>query len=95
MKTSFNRLPTLFVYDRIPSGVGLSPRLYELQDAVMAAVLEQVSNCGCEQGCPSCVGPVSDVDEDIKARTRQTLEYIVDSTEKRRFSRRAIEIAKF
>ena len=72
-RSSFTGLPTLFVYDQVPSGVGLSQRLYELQDEVLEAAFEQVSDCPCEQGCPSCVGPVSALDEDIKARTRQAL----------------------
>jgi DEAD/DEAH box helicase domain-containing protein len=76
-RASFNRLPTLFVYDRVPSGVGLSPRLYELQSEVLAAALEQVRDCSCEQGCPSCVGPVSVLDQDIKTRTLQTLGHIL------------------
>ena len=72
-RASFTGLPTLFVYDQVPSGVGLSRRLYELQDEVLEAAFEQVRDCPCEQGCPSCVGPVSALDEDIKTRTRQAL----------------------
>jgi len=70
-------LPTLFVYDRIPAGVGLSVRLYELQDQVLQAAWEQVRDCPCEMGCPSCVGPVTDLDKDIKAHTQKALEMLL------------------
>jgi len=66
-------LLTLFVYDRVPAGVGLSVRLYDLQDAVLRAAWEQVRDCPCEAGCPSCIGPVTELDQDIKARTQKAL----------------------
>jgi DEAD/DEAH box helicase domain-containing protein len=72
-RASFTGLPTVFVYDQAPSGVGLSQRLYELQDEILEAAYEQVRDCPCEQGCPSCVGPVSELDEDIKSRTLEAL----------------------
>jgi len=74
---TFNGLPTLFVYDGVPSGIGLSRRLYEIQGEVLAASLEQVQACPCERGCPSCVGPVTPLDEDIKERVRKALGMIL------------------
>ena len=68
--------PTLFVYDHVPGGVGLSQRLYEWQDQALAAAFELVRNCPCAKGCPSCVGPVTLQDEDIKERTRQALDIL-------------------
>ncbi len=73
-KSTFTALPTIYVYDRIPAGVGLSDRLYELQGEVLAAAAELVRDCACENGCPSCIGPITLIDEDIKARTRRLLE---------------------
>jgi DEAD/DEAH box helicase domain-containing protein len=49
--------PTLFVYDRMPGGVGLAPRLFEQRDELMARVLGLLHGCTCDSGCPSCVGP--------------------------------------
>ena len=48
--------PTLFVYDRHPGGVGFSEKVYEMMEEVVAACLTVASECGCEEGCPSCVG---------------------------------------
>ncbi|HEV3230831.1 MAG TPA: Zn-binding domain-containing protein, partial [Candidatus Dormibacteraeota bacterium] len=49
-------LPTVFVYDVFPGGVGLSPRLFDRHAEVLEAAAEMVSGCECLAGCPSCVG---------------------------------------
>jgi len=59
--------PTIFVYDVFPGGVGLSPRLFELHDRLLAAAAELIAGCGCAGGCPSCVGAMVERDLDAKA----------------------------
>jgi DEAD/DEAH box helicase domain-containing protein len=54
---ALNGLPTLVLYDQVPAGIGFSERLFELHDELLARGLEHVRACGCEDGCPSCVGP--------------------------------------
>jgi DEAD/DEAH box helicase domain-containing protein len=49
--------PAVILYDLVPGGIGLSERLYEIHTDLMNRGLELVSSCGCEDGCPSCVGP--------------------------------------
>ncbi|HEX4355448.1 MAG TPA: DEAD/DEAH box helicase [Polyangiales bacterium] len=49
--------PTVFVYDRMPGGVGLAPRLFEQRDELLARTLRLIRGCECASGCPSCVGP--------------------------------------
>ncbi len=49
--------PTIVLYDMTPGGIGLSTRLYDLQDELLARAAEQVADCPCADGCPSCVGP--------------------------------------
>ena len=72
--------PTIILYDRAPAGIGLAERLYDLQPQLLHAALEVVTTCGCSQGCPACVGPVTQgaeaVDWDVKALTRDLLEAI-------------------
>jgi DEAD/DEAH box helicase domain-containing protein len=51
--------PTLFVYDRMPGGVGLAPRLFEQRDELLARTFRLIQSCACEDGCPSCVGPLT------------------------------------
>jgi DEAD/DEAH box helicase domain-containing protein len=49
--------PTIFIYDNFPGGIGLSRPLYELRDQVLQATAQLIRSCGCDDGCPSCVGP--------------------------------------
>jgi len=48
--------PTIFLYDRYPGGLGFAEKGYGLIEEVMGACLSLIRECGCEQGCPSCVG---------------------------------------
>lgn len=49
--------PAVILYDLIPGGIGLSERLYDIHSELMIRGHELVEVCGCEDGCPSCVGP--------------------------------------
>lgn len=49
--------PTVFVYDMVPGGIGLVERMFEGRERLLEACLDAVRRCGCENGCPSCVGP--------------------------------------
>jgi DEAD/DEAH box helicase domain-containing protein len=71
-------LPTVTLYDRAPGGMGLSLRLYELHDELLAAALDVVRRCPCAGGCPACVGPAGDVEPGTKALACQLLEAIVE-----------------
>ncbi|MEJ2685708.1 MAG: DUF1998 domain-containing protein, partial [Gammaproteobacteria bacterium] len=51
-------VPTVFLYDNYPGGVGLSAPLFDLRDKVLAGAHALVTGCGCRQGCPACVGPI-------------------------------------
>jgi DEAD/DEAH box helicase domain-containing protein len=48
--------PTLYFYDEIPGGVGLSPRLYDEREALMGRARQLVEACPCDDGCPGCIG---------------------------------------
>jgi len=52
-----NGLPSIVLYDLVPAGIGFSQKLYEIHDELIQRALELVSECECEDGCPSCVGP--------------------------------------
>lgn len=49
-------VPTLFLYDRYPGGVGFASKAYELIEEVLTACCELIHACECTGGCPSCVG---------------------------------------
>jgi DEAD/DEAH box helicase domain-containing protein len=50
-------LPSVVLYDQVPAGIGFSQQLYEIHADLVNRALELVSQCPCEDGCPSCVGP--------------------------------------
>jgi DEAD/DEAH box helicase domain-containing protein len=51
--------PTLFLYDQVPGGVGLSSRLFDERETMLRGTRTLLEGCACEQGCPACVGPVA------------------------------------
>jgi len=53
--------PTIFLYDHVPGGIGLAPRLFEEREELLHRARRMVEGCGCEDGCPACIGPVMGV----------------------------------
>ncbi|MBM4389064.1 MAG: DUF1998 domain-containing protein, partial [Deltaproteobacteria bacterium] len=47
--------PAIFIYDGYEGGVGLSEKLYEKFDELIAITSDIIGRCPCENGCPSCV----------------------------------------
>ncbi|MCA2002675.1 MAG: DEAD/DEAH box helicase, partial [Chloroflexi bacterium] len=64
-----NGLPSVVLYDLVPAGIGFSQRLFEIHDDLILRALELVGACGCEDGCPSCVGPGGENGAGGKAET--------------------------
>ena len=48
--------PTIYLYDALPGGVGLSDRVFEMDKELFLRAREMLGACPCESGCPSCVG---------------------------------------
>ena len=59
--------PTLFLYDNLPGGVGFSEKLYTLSDRLLREARQLIAGCDCGAGCPSCVGPVGEVEAGARA----------------------------
>ncbi|MBI5952084.1 MAG: DEAD/DEAH box helicase [Chloroflexi bacterium] len=72
-----NGLPTVVLYDLVPAGIGFSQKLFEIHDELIQRALELVSECGCEDGCPSCVGPGGENGVGGKAETLAILKELV------------------
>jgi DEAD/DEAH box helicase domain-containing protein len=53
--------PNLYLFDAYPGGIGFSEPLYRAHELLMAQTRELIAGCGCESGCPSCVGPAGDL----------------------------------
>jgi DEAD/DEAH box helicase domain-containing protein len=55
--------PNLYLYDNYAGGVGLSAPLFRLSDRLLRQTRELIEGCGCEAGCPACVGPTGEIGE--------------------------------
>lgn len=73
-------VPTLYLYDNYPGGIGLSEPLWRRQAELVRRAGELVDGCGCRAGCPACVGPILAADETAevtpKVLARRVLELL-------------------
>jgi DEAD/DEAH box helicase domain-containing protein len=69
-------IPTLFVADNVPGGIGLAEELFGLGEKLFSSCLDAVSNCKCKWGCPACIGAAV-YDNGEKKAVKELLEKIV------------------
>ena len=72
-QSPFTGRPTLYLYDAVPGGVGLTERLFSVAAELIGACREVVAGCPCLDGCPSCVGPMTEVGPRGKAAAGELL----------------------
>ena len=65
--------PDLFLFDNYPGGIGQSQPLFKLTSKLLAGAMDVLRSCGCEVGCPACVGPVGEIGERGKEVALQIL----------------------
>jgi DEAD/DEAH box helicase domain-containing protein len=65
-RSSHSGAPSIYIYDAIPGGVGIAPRIYALLPDIASGALHALAACGCEGGCPGCSGPMPGNDTHIK-----------------------------
>jgi len=73
VQAPFTGRPTLYLYDAVPGGVGLTERLFTLVDELVRACRTAVEACPCTDGCPACVGPAIEVGAQGKAIVAELL----------------------
>lgn len=56
IKASHTGLPTIFIYDHYPGGIGLAEDVYKRFDEVKNSAKNLIIKCPCKDGCPSCIG---------------------------------------
>lgn len=61
VKAPYGGVPSVYVYDNYPGGIGLAEKLYQIYGSVLAAAFRLLQQCPCKNGCPSCAGPQSEV----------------------------------
>ena len=72
-QSPFTGRPTLYLYDAVPGGVGLTERLFGVATELISACRQVVAGCPCLDGCPSCVGPMTEVGPRGKAAAGELL----------------------
>ncbi|MFZ5825301.1 MAG: DEAD/DEAH box helicase [Bacillota bacterium] len=60
VRSPFEEMPTVYLYDAYPAGIGLGEKCYDLHTDLIGAAYERARSCGCEHGCPACVGPAAE-----------------------------------
>jgi DEAD/DEAH box helicase domain-containing protein len=68
--------PNLYLYDTYPGGIGQSLPLFRQTKRLLEGAEELIARCGCEAGCPSCVGPVGEVGERGKEAALEILKLL-------------------
>lgn len=63
VRSPFTDLPTIYIYETVPGGVGFSRRIFDMFDEIINGGLTLINKCACTDGCPSCVGPLLEIGE--------------------------------
>lgn len=66
IKSPHTKMPTVFLYDRYPGGIGLADKAHELAPALLRSALSLIRGCRCQDGCPSCVGAAAEIGREGK-----------------------------
>ncbi|HUG30055.1 MAG TPA: DEAD/DEAH box helicase [Candidatus Limnocylindria bacterium] len=77
MRSPHSEAPTIYLYESVPGGIGLSERLFKRHDELVTGARALIEACGCESGCPSCTGPRLDPTVDGKALALRLLAQLV------------------
>ena len=76
VRSPHTALPTVFLFDMTPGGIGFSERLYRSTGALLGRAAEHLAACRCGDGCPSCVGPAYALGAQVKTSTAELLRSI-------------------
>ncbi len=66
IRSPHHKAPTIYLYETVPGGVGLAPRLFERHEELVAGAADLIAACGCDGGCPACTGPRLEPDVDAR-----------------------------
>jgi DEAD/DEAH box helicase domain-containing protein len=67
VRSPHSQAPTIYLYETVPGGVGLSERLFDRHLELVAGAAKLIAGCGCASGCPACTGPRLEPDVDARA----------------------------
>ncbi len=61
LRAPLSEKPAIFLYETYPGGVGISEKLFHHHQRMLDASISLLTGCHCNEGCPSCVGPILEV----------------------------------
>ena len=61
VRSPHTREAAIFIYDRVPAGIGFAEKLYSIHDELLLTAEQLIHDCDCVNGCPSCVGPEGEI----------------------------------
>ncbi len=68
--------PRVFLYDAFPGGIGFSAPLFGMHEELLARTAALVDGCECDNGCPTCVGPVGQTGPFAKIVAQRLLQHL-------------------
>jgi DEAD/DEAH box helicase domain-containing protein len=57
VRSPHSEAPTIYLYESVPGGVGLSERLFTRHEELVVGAKALIEACACDAGCPACTGP--------------------------------------
>src|SRR4051794_19805243 len=73
--------PDVVLYDNYPGGIGQTDPLFRRSQELVVAGLDLANSCPCEAGCPSCVGPYTEIGKRGKEGAIRILRQILARSE--------------
>jgi len=67
VRSPHQEAPTIYLYEAVPGGIGMSERLWQRHEELIAGAADLITGCACEAGCPACTGPRLEPGIDAKA----------------------------
>jgi DEAD/DEAH box helicase domain-containing protein len=68
--------PRIFLYDAYPGGIGFSAPLFGMHEELLVKTSALIDGCECENGCPTCVGPVGETGPLAKTVALRLLQHL-------------------
>ena len=72
-----DKSPRIFIYDNYPGGIGFSEPLFRMHRELLTGTRRLIAECGCENGCPGCVGPMGNTGPLAKAAALRILDLLL------------------
>jgi DEAD/DEAH box helicase domain-containing protein len=73
VRSPHSEAPTIYLYEAVPGGIGLSERLFKRHDELVVGARALIEACSCDAGCPACTGPRLDPEVNGKALSLRLL----------------------